>query len=132
MSTEKEPVDRLVKVYIKMRDKRTELKRAYEEQDNEIVEQMEVITKKLLDTCVEIGASSFKTPFGTVTRTVKTRYWPSDWEAMHAFIKEHDALSLLEQRVHQTNMKQFLTDNPNLLPPGLNADHTYDVSVRRS
>ena len=42
------------------------------------------------------------------------------------------AVELLEQRVHQTNMKQFLKENPDLLPEGINVDSKYSISVRRS
>jgi hypothetical protein len=51
---------------------------------------------------------------------------------MHSFIKEHDAIHLLEQRIHQTNMQEFLRDNPGTLPQGLNADSRYSITVRRS
>ena len=32
----------------------------------------------------------------------------------------------------ETNLKQFLEENPNLLPAGLQADSKYTVVVRRS
>ena len=72
-----------------------------------------------------------KTPAGTVTRTVNTRYWTNDWESTYEFIKEHDALHLLEQRIHNGNMKQFLAENPDDLPVGLQADTKYVVRVRK-
>lgn len=124
-------VDKLVRVYIKMRDKRSELKRAYETEDAEIEAGMEVITAQLLELCKELGASGLKTQFGTVSRVTKTRYWSSDWASMHSFMKEHDALDLMERRIHQTNMKTFLEEHPELVPPGLNADSKYDISIRR-
>jgi len=39
---------------------------------------------------------------------------------------------LLERRIHQTNIKQFLEENPDLLPAGLNVDSAYSITVRRS
>jgi hypothetical protein len=51
---------------------------------------------------------------------------------MYSFIREHDALELMEQRLHQTNMKQFLTEHPELLPDGLNVDSRYAITVRRA
>jgi hypothetical protein len=51
---------------------------------------------------------------------------------MYQFVKENDAYPLLEKRLHQTNMRQFLEENPNLLPAGLMADSKYTVVVRRS
>ena len=66
-----------------------------------------------------------------MTRTVSTRYWTNDWESTYQFIKEHDAMYLLEQRIHNGNMRQFLDDNPDELPVGLQADTKYVVRVRK-
>lgn len=123
---------KLVAVYIKMRDAKDALAREYEAKLNEIKEQMEAIEQALLEICKTTGQDGGRTTYGTFTRTVKTRYWTNDWGSMHSFIKENDALHLLEQRIHQTNMQEFLRDNPNLLPQGLNADARYAITVRRS
>lgn len=125
------PVDVLVRVYIKIRDAREALATKYDEDDGSLKEQQEVVKAQLLDTCKELGVDSLKTGFGTVSRTVKTRYWSSDWGVMHEFIKEHDAMDLLERRVHQGNMKTFLQENPDVKIPALNSDSAYDVTVRR-
>ena len=130
--TEDISVDKLVTVYIKMRDKRSTLLREYEEQDGAIKEQMEVLEGKLLDLCKSIGADSLKTQHGTVIRTVKTRYWTSDWNSMHKFIMEHNMPDLLEKRVSQTAMTQLLEENPDMMPPNLNVDSRYAVTIRRS
>lgn len=124
--------DKLAKVYIKIRDKRQELARQFEEQDNELKEQMEMVEGKMLDLCKDLGADSIKTAHGTIIRSVKTRYWTADWESMHNFIKDHNAYDLLERRVHQSNMKQWLQENPDLLPMGLNSESRYSTTVRRS
>jgi hypothetical protein len=44
----------------------------------------------------------------------------------------HNAPDLLEKRIHQANMKQFLEENPEILPAGLNVDSEYTLMVRRS
>jgi hypothetical protein len=126
------PVDKLVAVYIKMRDKRSEILRVYEEEDEAIKVQMDMVESKLLELCKTIGADSLKTQHGTIMRSVKTRYWTSDWEAMHKFILEHKMPDLLEKRVSQTNMKQLLEENPDLMPKGMNVDSRYAVTIRRS
>ena len=126
------PVDRLVAAYIKMRDKRSEILRAYEEEDEAIKVQMDMVESKLLDLCKTIGADSLKTQHGTVMRSVKTRYWTSDWEAMHKFILEHKMPDLLEKRVSQSTMKQLLEENPDIMPKGMNIDSRYAVTIRRS
>jgi hypothetical protein len=124
--------DKLAEIYIKIRDKRAELKEKFEEQDNELKAQQDLLSEQMLSLCHEQGADSIKTPAGTIIRKVDTRYWTTDWDSMYQFIEEHDAFPLLEKRLHQTNMRQFLEENPNLLPAGLQADSKYTVVVRRS
>ena len=129
--TETISVDKLVAVYIKMRDKRAEILRNYEEADSAVKTQMEVVETKLLDICKEIGVDRLGSTHGTVMRTVKTRYWTSDWESMHKFILENKMPELLERRISQTTMKQLLEENPELMPMGLNTDSKYSVTIRR-
>ena len=125
MSDEEVPVDKLI--YIKMRD----AKQAFEKQASGVEEQMDIVKGKILDACTAVGASSLRTPFGRVVRTVKTDYSTSDWVSMHQFMKENDALDLVQRRIHQTNMKTFLEEHPDKLPPGLNSDSRYDITVYR-
>lgn len=124
--------NKLVAVYIKMRDKKEQLTREYDEKINEIKAQMEMIENELLEVCKTTGQDGGKTTHGSFTRTVKTRYWTSNWNAMYDFIKRHDAVELLEQRIQQTNMKAFLQSHPNDLPDGLNVDSKYAITVRRA
>lgn len=130
--TETISVDRLVAAYIKMRDRRAELLREYEEEDGAVKAQMDAVESKLLDLCKEIGADTLGSKHGKVMRTVKTRYWTSDWDSMHKFILEHKMPELLERRISQTTMKQLLEENPDLMPPGLNTDSRYAVTIRRA
>lgn len=125
-------LDDLAAAYIRIRDARSDLKRTYEAQDIELEAQMNVIAEEMLTVCKEIGADSIKTKAGTIIRSVKSRYWTNDWDSMYRFIKENDAFPLLEKRLHQTHMKEFLSENPDLLPAGLNVESEYTVVVRRS
>jgi sugar phosphate isomerase/epimerase len=128
------PVDlgKLTTIYIKIRDKRAENKREFEEADADLKEQMEVLEAQMLDVCKEMNADSIRTPHGTIIRSVKSRYWTNDWDSMYDFIEKEGAFGLLEKRLHQTNMKDFLAENPDLLPAGLNVENSYSVVVRRS
>jgi hypothetical protein len=78
-----------------------------------------------------MGSTSVKTEFGTVIMSMKTRYNTHDWDAFKAFMVEHDALDLMEKRISQLNMRRFLEENPALVPPGLNSDSEYVISVRK-
>jgi hypothetical protein len=130
--TETISVDKLVAAYIRMRDKRAELLREYEDADGSVKAQMEIVEAKLLEICKEIGVDRLGSTHGTVMRSVKTRYWTSDWESMHKFVLEHKMPELLERRISQTTMKQLLEENPELMPMGLNTDSKYSVTIRRT
>jgi arsenate reductase-like glutaredoxin family protein len=123
--------DKLASVYIKMRDKRKEILAEFEAQDSKIEAQMEMVAEELLKLCKDIGADSIKTQAGTVFRSVRTRYETTDWESMYNFILEHDIPQVLERRISTTNMKQFLDENPTLMPIGMNVNNRYTVTVRR-
>lgn len=125
-------LDQLTKVYIAMRDAKDALTDKYKQQLTTIEEQMDMVEQKLLDICKDLNVDSVRTPHGTIIRSTKARYWTNDWDSMHKFIREHDAFGLLEKRLHQTNMKEFLSENPDLLPAGLNVERSYTVVVRRS
>jgi hypothetical protein len=123
---------KLSEIYLKIRDARAELSAKYAEEDKKLEEQMDVIEARLLEICKDTDAESLKTAAGTVMRRVATRYWTNDWDSMYNFVKENDAYGLLERRLHQTNMKQFLEENPDKFPPGMLLDSQYKITVRRS
>lgn len=119
--------DRLAKVYVKIREARRELAK----KDKELEEQLGLVSQQILDICKEQGASTIRTEHGTISRRTTKRFWPTDWESFYKFIKEHDAMSLLFQRINTSNMEQFLEENPELQPPGLNADVTQTVVITK-
>jgi hypothetical protein len=125
------PVERLVKVYLKMRDAHTAMLHEFQEKENAIKDQMAKVKAALLDHCKEHNVESVRTTEGLFFRTVKQSYWTNDWESMGKFVVENNVPEILEKRLHQGNIKQFLEENPTLLPPGLNVDSQYSVTVRR-
>ncbi|MDF1853690.1 MAG: hypothetical protein P1U85_22845 [Verrucomicrobiales bacterium] len=124
-------LDRLVSVYVKIRDKKTELAAEFNEKEKDLDAKLDKIKAALLEHCKATGTESVKTASGTFWRSQKKRFWTSDWEAMSRFIVDNEAVDLLEKRISQGNMRQFLEENPELHPPGLNADNEYTITVRR-
>jgi replicative superfamily II helicase len=123
--------DKLISAYIKLRTARQQLAQQFETADAELKEKQTKVSNMLLDICKEMGADSIKTTYGTASRKLSTRYRTTDWDSMYKFIKEHDAFHLLEQRIHQTNMKAMLEETPELVPMGLSSDSEYVISVRK-
>ena len=125
------PMDKLAKIYRKMQAKIQELTTEYDTAVEAIKTQQEAVQNALKDQMLVMGVNSVRTDNGTVVLSTKTRYNTQDWDSFKEFIKEHDALDLLEKRIAQTNMATFLEDNPGVVPPGLNSVTEYQVSVRK-
>jgi hypothetical protein len=117
--------ERLAKIYTKIRAKRLEL----EKEVASLQEQQDLIGQEIINLCREQGVQTMRTEHGTISLRTTKRYWTTDWQSMYDFIKEHDAFALLHQRINTTNMNQFLEENPDLHPPGLNADATQTVAI---
>jgi hypothetical protein len=125
------PMDKLAKVYRKMAAKIQELTTEYDSAIEEIKRQQDAVKTALKDQMLVMGVSSVRTDNGTVVLSTKTRYNTQDWDSFKEFIKEHDAIDLLEKRIAQTNMGTFLEENPGVVPPGLNTMTEYAISVRK-
>ena len=123
--------DKLVTAYIAMRDKRSELKKQFEAEDDVLRDGLDKIEHAILEHCKENNIESLKTTNGTAYKRVSERYWATDWDAFNQYVKEHDILEVYEKRIAQGNMKQFLEDNPGATPP-INVDRKFTISVRRS
>lgn len=126
------PIGKLSATYVKIRAAKQALKDEYDKKIEVLEEQMALVSGAMQKFLLAQKCTSMKTEAGLVVMTTQTRYWPSDWEQFNQFVKDNDALFLFEKRVHQGNMEKFLEDNPEKVPPGLNADSKYIIAVRKS
>jgi len=131
MEEEAIPLDRLVRIYRKLRTRMTELTQAYDTQAEVLKAQQDEIKNAIKDQMKAMGVTSVRTTEGTAVMSVKTRYTTQDWDSFKKFMIEHEAIDLLEKRIAQLNMAQFLEENPGVVPPGLNSSSEYDISVRK-
>jgi uncharacterized protein involved in exopolysaccharide biosynthesis len=125
------PLDRLAKIYRKIRAEIATLTQDYDTKVEALKAQQEELKNAMKDMMKTMGVTSVRTAQGTVVLSVKTRYNTQDWDSFKKFVVEHDAVDLLEKRIAQSNMSQFLEENPGLVPPGLNSHAEYDISVRK-
>ena len=125
------PMDKLARVYRKMQTRIQTLTATYETEVEVLKAQQEAVKTALKDQMLALGVKSVNTAEGTVILSTKTRYSTQDWDAFKDFIKENDAIDLFEKRIAQTNMATFLGENPTLVPPGLNSNSEYSISVRK-
>jgi len=121
------PAEKLVKVYLKMRAAKADL----EAQVKKIDAQMDQVKAGLLDYLKVQNLETARTHEGLFYRSVRKRFTTNNWEAMGKFVLEHQVPELFEKRLHQGNMQTFLEEHPDLLPPGLNVDSEYQITVRK-
>jgi len=124
--------DKLVAVYIKIRDAKAAKTKEMEDAIKVLDDQLEAVSSELLEICKTTGQDGGKTSHGTFTRTIKSRYWTNDWDSMYKFIREHDVPELLERRIAQNNFAEFIKENSDLMPAGVNVEAKYSITVRRA
>ena len=125
------PMDRLAKIYLKIRTKVHLLTQDYEKQKAGLEAQKSEIANAMRDQMKALGSKSVKTEYGTVMLGVKTRYTTQDWDSFKDFCIKNNTIDLLERRIAQRNMAKWLEENPEDVPPGLNSDSEYEVTVRK-
>jgi len=128
---EKIPLDKLARVYLKIRNRIGTLTKDYETQYEELKAQQTEIQNAMKDQMLKLGSSSIKTSEGTIMLGQKVRYYTDDWDSFKSFVIEHEALDLFEKRIAQNNMITFLDENPGVVPAGLNSMTEFTVSVRK-
>jgi phage host-nuclease inhibitor protein Gam len=120
-----------VSIYIKMRDKKAQMKAEYMASVAPLDEKMEKLEAKLLDIFNKTGMDSVKTEFGTAYTTTRVTASVADREIFMNHIKENDDWALLEVRAAKAAVEQY-RENNNDLPPGISMREERVVNVRRS
>ena len=124
--------EQLVETFITLRNERDRMRNEWEAKDAEIKEEMTTLEQALLAICNETNATSIKTDKGTVIRKLNERFFCSDWDNFRDYVLQHQALELLERRIHQGNFKEFIAEREaEGLPPGVNVMREYGVTVRK-
>lgn len=125
-------LEELVQAYLAIREERQVLLDKYEEKDTELKKEMSQLEQAMLAICNDTNADSIKTQNGTVIRKLNERFYCNDWDNFKKFVLEHEAVELLERRIHQGNFKEFMTGHEGEgLPPGVNVMREFGITVRK-
>jgi hypothetical protein len=131
MSEEMIPLDKLAKIYRKIKAEIDALTQEYDTKIEQLKAQQDELRFAMKDQMKALGVKSVSTAFGTVSMINKTRYSTEDWDSFKKFIVENDVVDLLEKRIAQTNMARYLEENPGSVPPGLNAFSDFEIRVTK-
>tara|TARA_R110000822_G_scaffold75675_1_gene182031 strand:+ start:472 stop:879 length:408 start_codon:yes stop_codon:yes gene_type:complete len=122
-------VESLTRVFQKIKTKRETIKAEFRKEDKVLEDQQKFIKEQLLSFFKGSEITSLTTEAGRVTRSIKTRYWTSDWDEMYKFVLEHNVPEFFSKSLNQSNVKEFLEDNPDIVPKGLNVDSEFVLSI---
>ena len=125
-------LEQIAAAIVAIRDEITKINKEADKKVKGLEREKEALEKYCDQKLESAGAETVKTASGTIMRQEKIRFTTEDWEKMYQFIEDNDAFELLEKRIHQTNMRRFLEDNPDKEPKGLNAFRETKIVVRRS
>jgi hypothetical protein len=126
-------MDKIVETYLKIRDEKNRRTREYEAKDKELAADLASIEQVLLTSCNDIGADSIRTELGTIIKSTKESFVCGDWDNFKKYILDNEAVELLQQRIHQSNFKEFLSNREDEgLPPGISSMREFKITVRKS
>ena len=125
-------LDDLVTTYLTIRTERNTLKNQWEIRDSELKADLEELERAMLIACNAINADSIRTGSGTIIKSLKETYTCGDWDNFKQFVVDNNALDLLQQRISQTNFKEFMsTRQEDGLPPGISTLREFAITVRK-
>ena len=126
-------LDELVANYIKLRDKKSQLKKQYDERVAKVDAVMDKMEAIILKTFQDSGIDSARTDAGTAYISTRTSATVSSREEFLSWVlQDPDERSIfLENRVSKVAVEQFKAANDDL-PPGINFRSEVTVGVRRA
>ena len=83
-------IEKMIRVYIKIRDARAEQKKSFELADKALVEQQEQIENAMLEIAQKSGATQLGSPSGTAYIETETQISIADDSSFYKFIKDTD------------------------------------------
>jgi len=128
-------IEKLTKAYIAIRDKRTEIKKAFDVEYTDLGAKLDRLEAELLRFMQDNKSEAIKTTFGTVYRQEEVKPSCSDWSALDAWEKANpdiNASDILEKRVSKKFITEYMEANDGALPPGVSIYREYVARVRRS
>ena len=125
-------LDEIVQAYLTIRGQRENIAREFELQDAELKAEQAQLEQVLLEQCNEMNAETIRTGAGTVVKTLRESYICSDWDGLKSFIMDNGLIELMQQRLHNTNLKEYLASHDGEgMPPGVSSFREYSIVVKK-
>lgn len=124
--------EKIVRIYVKMRDARSALKAEYEAKDKAIKDQQDELETFLLGEMNSLGFDSFKTAAGTAYRTDQLIPQGADWNVFYDWVAKTRGFDFLFKRIKADAVRDYMDLHNGELPPGVSIFSKLGVGIRRS
>ncbi len=124
-------IEDLIDRYVKLRDKKAQMKAEYEASVAKIDEAMTKVENFILGHLNTNGIDSVGAAAGTAFKSTVTSATVQDWDSLLAYIRREEAFNLLDHRVNKTAVIEYRDAN-NDLPPGVTWREEAVVRIRRA
>ena len=130
-------VERLTRVYLKIRDHRKVLAREFKAKDDQMKRDQEKIGNALLSFLDETKQKRGSTKEGLFYKQKEIIPTGSDWNAFYRFVRDNDAFEFLERRIKKTEVAKYMKEHKDgngapVIPPGVSVLETWTIRVRKS
>ncbi len=128
-------IAKLTKAYIAIRDKRAEIKKAFDTEDELLKGHLARLEAQFLRVLQMNNSESIRTEFGTVFRTEDMKPSCQDWKVLDTWVEAQPDISpsdVLEKRLSKTFVKEYMAANDGALPPGVSVYREFVARVRRN
>ena len=123
--------DTLVDKYIRLRDKKAEVRKVHSAEIDKFDQALETIERLFLAEMQRTGAKSVATNHGTAYQKTQTNVTIADREVFRKFVQDDPAHWVFaDLRANAPAVKAYL-DELNELPPGVNLTSRLTVNVQR-
>ena len=124
-------IEDLIDRYVKLRDKKAQMKSEYEASVSKIDDAMTKVENFILGHLNDNGIDSVGAAAGTAFKSTVTSATVNDWDSLLAHIRANEAWNLLDHRVNKTAVIEY-KEAANDLPPGVNWREETVVRIRRA
>ncbi len=122
----------VVSFYVKLRDEKDELDRLHKEKVAKYSAKLEELDAYLLAELSAMGMESVRTDHGTAYVSRKERFNCTSWPELIPWLIQNNQVELLQKRLSETNLKQYIQQNSGALPPAIQSTVVREVNVRRT
>lgn len=123
--------DTVIAAYLKIREKRSDLKKAFSNQDEELKSQQERLETWLMVQLDNTGATKLGSAHGTAYTQMKWKGGCSDWGSFWQDIVATGRFDFVEKRVSIKTVQEYYEET-GYMPAGINIAQEREIVIRRA